>query len=187
METNIPRKLEELLSRELEGKEAVEWKGMPVPHFFSGGSLAAFLFSIPWTFISSLFLFAPALTDDDGSIVMSVFAVPFVLIGLSLMSSPLWTYRKCKDTIYAITQKRVILIEGGFSRSFKSFTPEQLKFVYRKEHRNGTGDIILAQRRWKDSEGDQQKEDVGMLRIRDPKTIETKIKNLADRDRTAHR
>lgn len=183
METTIPRRLEDLLAHELEAGETLEWKSMPVPHFFSGGSLGAFLFSIPWTIFCLLFLFAPFLTEVDGGIIMTLFAIPFVLIGFGLMSSPLWTYRKCKKTIYAVTERRVILIEGGFSRTFRSFTPEQLRTVYRKEYRNGTGDIIIAQRRWKDSEGDHQKEDVGMLRIRNPKMVEEKIKRLAEQVR----
>jgi hypothetical protein len=61
----------------------------------------------------------------------------------------------------------------------RSYPPERLKDVYRKERKDGTGDVIIARRAWRDSEGTNQSEELGFLRIRDPKTVEAMLRKLA--------
>jgi hypothetical protein len=111
-----------------------------------------------------------------------LFGIPFVLIGLAMLSSPLWAYRKSLRTVYVITNRRAITFDGGVSTTIRSYAPERLHDVYRREKRDGSGDVIIARHAWRDSEGDRQSEELGLLRIRNPKEVESMLRKLAEQD-----
>lgn len=77
--------------------------------------------------------------------VFPLFGVPFALVGLGLMLSPVWLRRKLKRTGYALTNRRALLIEGGLfgSRLVKSYAPEDLSDLERVERANGSGDLVF--------------------------------------------
>jgi hypothetical protein len=43
-----------------------------------------------------------------------LFGIPFIVVGLGMLSSPLWRGRKALRTVYALTDQRAIIFEGGF-------------------------------------------------------------------------
>jgi hypothetical protein len=183
----IPSKLQDLISRELDPDERVVWSAMPKPRYFTGPALAAFLFAIPWTAFS-LFWIAGAAgfkipQFNRGEDLFPLFGVPFVLIGIGMLSSPLWTYRNSLRTVYVITNRRAITIDGGRSYTIRSYASEMLTDTYRREHADGTGDVIIIRNSWKDSDGDRQSQELGFLRIPDAKSVEQMLKELA-RQRT---
>ena len=57
--------------------------------------------------------------------------------------------------------------------------PEKLQDVYRKENKDGTGDVIILKRDWQDSEDRHHVEELGFRHIRDPQKVELMLKNLA--------
>ena len=116
----------------------------------------------------------------EGFDLFPLFGIPFVLIGLGMLSSPLWAYRKALQTVYVITDRRAITFDGGWSTTIRSYPPEKLQEIYRKEKRDGSGDVIIARRAWRDSDGDRRSEELGFLRIRDPKEIEQMLRTLAE-------
>ena len=111
----------------------------------------------------------------------TLFGLPFILIGIGLLSSPLWAYRNARKTVYVITDRRALLIQGSRSLTIRSFLPAQLSAIYRKEKRDGSGDIILSQWFYRDSDGDRQSEEIGFLRVKDANDIERRLKVLAQR------
>jgi hypothetical protein len=187
MNTVIPRLLEEKVDHELEPGERIEWIDMPIPRFFTPASTGAFLFAIPWTAFAIFWIYAASgfkIPDlREGFDLFPLFGVPFVLIGFAMLSSPLWTWRKALGTVYVITNKRAITFDGGWSTTIRSYPPQKLQDLYRKEKRDGSGDVIIARRAWRDSEGDRRSEELGFLRIRNPKEIEQMLKKLADKGR----
>src|SRR5260370_1371922 len=42
------------------------------------------------------------------------FGVPFVLVGLALVLSPVWLRKKAANTVYALTDRRAVLWEPGW-------------------------------------------------------------------------
>ncbi|NER50885.1 MAG: hypothetical protein F6J92_30290, partial [Symploca sp. SIO1A3] len=92
---------------------------------------------------------------------------------------PVWVWQAARKTVYLITDKRAILIQGGSSITIRSYLPEQLKDVYRKEKANGSGDVIIAVRQWKDSDGDQRSEEIGFVGVRNSQEVEKILKQLA--------
>lgn len=188
MRTNamIPLPLQEKVDRELESGERIEWMDMPIPRFFTAGSTGAFLFGIPWTAFA-LFWTAGAAwgvsQDESGwglGSLFPLFGLPFILIGIGMLSSPIWVYRNSFKTVYVITDRRAITFVGGWTTTIRSYGPKQLVNVYRKEKRDGSGDVIFAGRVWYDSENDRHIENQGFLRIQNPKEVERMLRVLAE-------
>ena len=183
----LPLDLQEMVNRELEPGERIVWMDMPIPRFFTPVSTGAFLFGIPWTAFA-LFWTAGAAWgvshSDPGTglfRLFPLFGVPFILVGLGMLSSPLWAYRRAKHSVYVITDRRAITLTGIRSTTIRSYSPEQLHTIHRREKRDGTGDVYFERRTWKDSEGDSRSEDIGFLRIHNPREIERMLKALAAR------
>ena len=150
---------------------------MPIPSYFKSSSLALFLFAIPWTSFA-LFWMAGSWYQSE-SIPFTLFGVPFVLIGIGMLLAPLWTYKKALKTVYVISDQRALTFDGGWSTtSIRSYQPHQLDTIYRKEKKDGSGDIILSVRSWCDSDNDKQQEELGFMRIENVKKVETILKEL---------
>ena len=183
-ENQIPHDLREKVDRELDSGEHVTWLQMPVPRYFTPGSTAACLFGIPWTgfaiFWTTGAAWGSSKVENAGFFrAFPLFGVPFILIGFGMLLSPVWAYRKALRTVYVVTNRRAITFDGLRTTTVRSYPPERLKDVYRKERKDGTGDVIIARRAWRDSEGTSQSEELGFLRIRDPKTVEAMLRKLA--------
>ena len=179
----IPPKLKVRVERELKPIEKIRWIGQPVPRYFTPKAKGYFLFGIPWTAFILIWTLG-ALTSwwderDGGSAMMAVFGIPFILIGLGLLTSPIRAYRRALKTVYIITDRRAITFEGGRSTIINSYHSEKLQNVYRKENQDGTGDVIISRREWEDSEGQYRVEELGFLHIRGPQEAERILKKLA--------
>lgn len=181
---SIPRELEDKVNRELEPGEKIRWMEQPIPRYFTPVSIGAFLFGIPWTAFAIFWIcgasgFRMPDFSKGGFSFFPLFGVPFVLVGLAMLSAPLWSYRKAFKTVYVITDRRAIMFDGGWMTMVRSYPPHRLQNVYRKEKRNGSGDVILEQRMRSGGENGPQAMDVGFLGIRDPKAVEGMLRELA--------
>jgi hypothetical protein len=183
---NIPKKLRKKVDDELHSGESIKWIGQPVPRFFTASAIGSLLFGIPWTSFALFWMYGasgfrlPNLrTGLQPQHFFALFGLPFVLVGFGMLSSPLWTWQAARDTVYLVTDERVITIQGGKTTTIKSYLPEKLDGIYRNERNDGTGDVIIEIRRWKDSDGDQRQEEIGFIGIRNPREVENILKQLA--------
>ena len=184
-ERQIPRDLRDKAERELESGERLEWMARPIPRFFTPTATGAFLFGIPWTAFALFWTggaaWGSSQAEGPGFLrAFPLFGLPFILIGFGMLSSPLWAYRKALHTLYVITNRRAITFEGRRTTTVRSYPPDKLQDLYRKERKDGTGDVIITRRAWKDSDGDRQSEELGLLRVRDPKAVEAMLRKLAE-------
>ena len=107
--------------------------------------------------------------------------LPFLLIGIGLLSTPIWYYLSALKTVYAITNKRAITIyEGRYSSTTQSYYPDHLQDIYTQEQKDGTGDVIISCQALRDSWYAKDKEPLGFLQIKNPKEVEIKLKKLAE-------
>ncbi len=183
----IPKEVRQKIDRELQPGESIRWVEQPVARMFTLASLPVLFFAIPWTSFAIFWICGASgfkVPDFSRGIqpehLFPLFGVPFVLIGLGMLSSPFWAWQAARKTVYLITNKRAILIQSGVSTTIRSYTPAQINHTYRKEGRNGIGDVIIAVRKWKDSDGDQMTEEIGFIGIRNPQEVEKMLKNLAE-------
>jgi len=150
--------LERLVRSELEPREELLWVGRPRAGRMMLQTLPIVLFAIPWTAFS-LFWIGMALSFTVGfgeeadapapfrwfSLVFPLFGLPFLLIGLGMLSAPWWVRRKAKRTCYAVTDRRVIIREPGFSRgvTVRSYRGDELRGMVRTERSDGSGDLVF--------------------------------------------
>jgi hypothetical protein len=122
-------------------------------------ALPIFVFAIPWTAFS-LFWEAMAFgiwinksEQANGNIeqvlgiIFPLFGLPFVLIGLGMLSAPFILLARARKTVYAITDRRILIVTTGNkgrrkveSRSLKDIKPE----LARKENKDGSGSLFLG-------------------------------------------
>src|SRR6267143_1952125 len=80
----------------------------------------------------------------NGFKLFPLFGLPFLLIGLGVILAPLWAFLKGGNTVYAVTNQRVMVITGGGNRSVKSCTSADIVSVERRERPDGSGDIVIT-------------------------------------------
>ncbi len=184
----IPRELQQKVDRELEHQEMVEWVGMPIPGFFTGRNAGLFLTG---TICTAGAIYWMAKVSDfkmpdfsEGSDFFALFGLIFVGVGLKFYLGPFFEYRAALKTVYVITNQRAITFDGGRSTVIRSYPPNELQGVHRKEDSDGSGDVILTLREWRDSEGDRRSEERGFLRVQDAKAVEELVKRLAQKSET---
>ena len=154
--------LEIALQRELQGEERVLWKARPLSRIL-WPAFAIWLFAVPWTAFS-VFWTAMAFAGvdsmaDDGGIWLAygfpLFGVPFILIGLAMLSAPFaplfWTNKR----LYAVTDARVIELRLGRQLQSKSVELKDLGSIERVEGPDGAGTLKIAFGTTRDSDGDR--------------------------------
>ncbi|HXU19222.1 MAG TPA: PH domain-containing protein [Verrucomicrobiae bacterium] len=139
---------------ELESGETLAWSGTADPRRAAMSALPAALFGIPFAgfalfWMSQAFRATNAMAGNShnsfasGFKIFPLFGIPFLLIGLSVTLMPLWAFLTGKKTVYAVTNKRVMVISGSKNRAVKSFTPADIASVEHRERPDGSGDIVL--------------------------------------------
>ena len=173
----LPERLRERVHHELERGERVVWLDTAVPHFFDKSSLVMVLASVPWTAFAVYWMYMASSGEKEGGFrYFYLFGLPFTLIGLGMMISPLWVYLRTSWTVYVLTSHRAITIEHGWSSTVRSFFPQEIGLVFRKDLHDGTGDVILGRREWQGSEGEIRREDLGFLGVREAKEVERQVR-----------
>ncbi|MCA9041773.1 MAG: hypothetical protein KDA65_15575, partial [Planctomycetaceae bacterium] len=117
---------------------------------------------------------------QNGEDFFCLFGLPFVLIGFAMLSSPLWSARAARRTIYVLTTERAITFEGGYSTTITSYKPEQLQELQRVQHADGSGDLIFEKIATRDSDGDRHTTERGFFGIPDVKAVEDRVRSLAE-------
>ncbi len=180
----LSRELQDMVEKELETGEKIVWIGMPVPKFFIPKATGTFIFGIPWTAFAIFWTVTASwgvFQSGNANIfwLFPLFGIPFIVVGIGMLLSPVFAYKKALKTVYVITDKRAITFDYIWSREIRSYPPNKLQEIYRKENSDGTGDVIISCRNWKDSDGDRQSEELGFIHIEAPKNAEQMLKKLA--------
>ncbi len=171
-----------LVQDELDFEESVQWIGKPSPTLFNKKSIPLVLFGLVATSFAIFWtVTAWSMGNDkaDDSSLFPFFGLPFILVGLGMLCSPLWFRWKASKTVYVLTDRRAITFDGGLSTTIRSYPPAKLQDIYRNEHSNGLGDVVFATRDRTNSNGHPQTEELGFLDIPAPKEVELKLQELA--------
>src|SRR5664279_3623069 len=112
----LPVEAQNRLDSELNSDEKVVWSGQPAPGIMNQlQSIPIVLFGIPWTAFSIFWVvMAFTMTNHASrtgaplpfnvfSIVFPLFGLPFVAVGLYMLTTPYWQWRKSQKTVYAVT------------------------------------------------------------------------------------
>jgi hypothetical protein len=186
MMPGIPKYLQDEVKQRVAKGEIIRWVEQPIPRFFTAASTKMFLLAFPLIALlvydivmhrTSVFL--PDSGKFGPGIFTLLFDVPFIVIGIGLLLSPLWT-RWVLKTVYIITDQRaLVFFDGGWTITVRSYTPNQLKGMYCREKKDGTGDVVLGGRisLWSSNSGRQMVK-IGFLRVRDVRKTEQMLREL---------
>lgn len=76
----------------------------------------------------------------------ALFAAPLLLLGIALAAG--WLPRgAAADTVYAITDRRLLIIETGRVRRVRSLLPADILTLERHERPDGSGDLLFRNER----------------------------------------
>lgn len=139
---------------ELESGESLAWSGTADPRRAALSAIPAAIFGIPFAgfalfWMSQAFRATHAMAGNSrnsfvsGFKVFPLFGAPFLLVGLAITLAPLWAFLTGRNTVYAVTNRRVMVISGSRSRAVKSYTPADIASVEHRERPDGSGDIVL--------------------------------------------
>lgn len=173
---------QQVAQAQLEMGERLLWYGKPDPKRGLLATIPLVLFAIPWTGFSLFWMAAAsglAFDAEPGwTSLFALFGVPFVLVGLGMLTSPYWLYKKAKRTIYALTNRRAIIITGGANRKIQSITSKDVGLIERTERANGRGDIMFAT-----VDAKKGPEQVGFIGISDARRVERMLLDVFKKEK----
>lgn len=150
MNSYLTPEQEERLHQELMEGEGLLWAGKPTPlRTLRGSSLAAsagaaivllVMLSIFSMFFGRMFFVGFGMT---GMIFGLVALIMLVSIGAAILR-PIWQLLNARRTLYAITDQRILILDGVLSQQVTSYGPDDVERVERRTYnRQGEGDLIF--------------------------------------------
>lgn len=140
----LPEAARALLQRELDDDERLLWSGQPLPAQLARAQVPLLLFGVPWTAFAVFWVVGA--TQAAGS--FGLFGVPFVLVGAFMLSAPLRAYRGASKTIYALTNRRALVIAPS-TQAFSTGRLDVVSYVpdadtmSRSTNSDGSGDVVF--------------------------------------------
>jgi hypothetical protein len=132
------------LKQHLDSDEKLLWTGAPKQGIIIKGSDALMIpFSLMWGGFALYWEFT--VINSGTPFFFILWGVPFVLVGLYLIFGRFFYDSELrKNTIYGITQNRIIIKSGVFKKSIKSLNIRTLTDVTLNEKSDGSGTIVLG-------------------------------------------
>jgi Bacterial PH domain len=174
---------------ELQPGESLYWSGLANPGRAALTALPASLFGVPFAgfalfWITMAYNGTHAMSKSSsnaftrGFSIFPLFGLPFLLIGLGIVLSPLWAYLKGLSTTYAVTNQRVMIISGSGTRSVKSCTPADIVSVDHRERPDGSGDVIIRTNAVTRTNNSVSQVTVGLFGVSNVKEVARQVMNL---------
>jgi hypothetical protein len=192
---DLPRRLRDAVTKELQG-ERILWAGRPsaIQSFLT--SLPILLFAIPWTAFSIGWEWmalggwlsgkpSPSTTHTIMGVIFPLFGVPFVLVGLGMMSAPFLAWRWARRTVHVIGDKRLISLTMGRRLKVKTYLIGNVVRTERTERRDGSGTLKVVTGVSRDSDGDKMETTEMFYGIPEVRKVERLLLTRVDGDRRA--
>jgi hypothetical protein len=164
---NLPFELAARVESELQAGENLVWVGQPRPDLYAKGAGCLVVFGIFFTGFSVIWLL---LTFGIGFLffefggggleftgiplfVLGLLGLPLLVIGIGLMTSPIWRRQQARRICYVLTDRRAIAWEPRLLRSVtvRSYNSAGLGTLTRDENPDGSGSLVFHE--YADSDG----------------------------------
>lgn len=156
------QEVKDTIEYELDSGEKILWVGKPSIKRMMLPSLFTFGFGVVWmsSNINFIYMWYVGQNNVQGpgglfgmqGILSSIFFIPFILIGLGSLLSPVWFYFRAKKTFYGVTDRRTLIVSRGRSRTVQSWVPKNISEIQRTERSDGSGDLTFGRRISSDSD-----------------------------------
>jgi hypothetical protein len=125
----------------------------------------------------------------SASFSLLILGLPFLLSALALALLPWWWPRITRHTVYAMSERRLLMIQTWPRRRVTSYGPDDIDVVERRDYKDGTGDIVFRreehrrQRHRHDPQGKRRVSDrpIGFFGVPDARRVEMAIWALKER------
>ena len=132
--------------------ERLLWSGSPIPGFrILPGDLKNLASGCVFTGFAMFWTSAAFLMTRAGNapwffrVVFPLFGTPFILVGLwILFGTPVSRARRARSMAYAITERRLIVVAEGGSRTVNAFDLERIESTTLIEGKDGVGTISFS-------------------------------------------
>jgi hypothetical protein len=186
--------LEQHIRAELRDGEQLLWSGQPIPRRMMRPAWFLVPFGVFWTSFTLVWItgalgFSAILSGGFRGfgivgLLFPLFGLPFLFIGLALLSSPIWLRRRAKRTAYALTDARAIIrspkLFGGME--VRSYALAGMRNPVRRDYRDGSGDLIfqefMTHSEYSDHGSHAQRTSLGFIGIRDVREVEAMIDRM---------
>jgi len=134
--------LQSELREHLDSKESLLWTGKPkLGIVFRTYDFFMIPFSVFWCAFAVFWV----ILASQGSWIFALFGLPFVIIGLFFVFGRFMIDAKQRqNTVYGLTENRIIIKSGIFSKSIKSLNIRTLSDIELSEKGGGIGTISLG-------------------------------------------
>ena len=95
-----------------------------------------------------------------------------------MVLAPVWAFLKGSSTVYAVTDKRVMIITGSGDRTVKSCTPADIASVDYRERPDGSGDIVISTNSQMRTNNSVSQVKVGLYGVANVKEVARQVLNL---------
>lgn len=187
-DTPLAMRLDQELKRELATGERILWQAQPDP----GRMKIVFtmwLFAIPWTAFSlawtgiALGAYLSVFGTEQAHIgwwgwFFPLFGVPFIAVGVWMLSRPIVALLDARHSIHALTSERLLTLTARKQRSVKSVSLRKLGPVSRKESADGWGSLSVETGSSVDSDGDRVTDRFEITAVPDVARLERLINEI---------
>ena len=137
---NIPS----FIHQELSSGEKLLWSGQPRTGIrFRKQDALLIPFSLLWGGFA--IFWETSVFRSNAPFFFRLWGIPFVLIGIYLIAGRFFVHAKQrKKTFYAVTNSRVIIFSGLFSRNVRSLNLKTLSEINLDESSDGSGTILFG-------------------------------------------
>jgi hypothetical protein len=176
--------IDQTLNTQLDPGEGLLWSGAPNPARMALSALPATVVGVPFTGFAAFWIFtAFTMTSKSGSsppgpwVLFPLFGIPFLVIGLGMLTAPLWAFLAAARTLYAVTNRRAMIVSRVFSTSVRSYMHADIHDLQRVERAGGEGDVFFANRDILTRNGGVVRRRIGFLGIPDVRSVEQLIRS----------
>ena len=191
--SKLPRWFRQVQMQEFAG-EKIRWAGVPSPTAALRGVMLIWLFAVPWTAfalfweISVIRLWLYQLPNGKSGppgLGIALFGLPFVAIGLAMLSAPFLAARVARRTVHVLTDKRLVTVKQGRSLTVQSLNPRAITKITRKEKQDRSGTLSVDLSPYLDSDGDKTTHSESFYGIRDVHAVELLLRDVMEQARTS--
>src|SRR2546426_4277893 len=168
---------------QLDPGEGVLWCGMPSPSRLALSAIPAMILGIPFTGFAVFWMYMVfsmmSRSHPPGGAwsLFPLFGLPFLLIGIGMLTTPLWAFLAAGRTVYAVTNRRALILSRIGATRVKSYTHEDIHELQHVEREDGSGDLYFASRLLQSQNGVTRRERIGFLGIPDVRSVEQLIRS----------
>lgn len=160
-------RLESELRSGLAPGEQLLWLAMPDPGRMKA-AFAMWLFAVPWTAFAfawtglalTAYLSSFGVDNTAGAPfwgwVFPLFGTPFIAVGIWMLRMPFVAQTDAKHTLYALTNRRLMMLTHRKAKTIKSVDLNKLGPVMMKETADGWGALSVETGSTIDSDGDRR-------------------------------